>query len=191
MSFLGAGSGLEDLWAPEYARNSLPKMMEGKANTNTLCAVLLTDTAVHCLFLQTTTADPQQGMIDVTYDEDRDDLLTELIDEEGADDTRELQEACATPNSLFSTLQKEYNDILVNYTNMEDIKSSQSLHTLQHHVNHVKENLKLARTGSLWLKMMQIAALIRMFIIIECTANWHLHLKSTHDMLPYFAAAGN
>ena len=185
------GSGLEDLWASGYARNSLPKMMEGKANTKTLRACLLTDASLHCLFLQTTTADPQQGMIDVTYNEDTDDLLTELIDEEGAGDTRELQEACATPNSLFSTLQKEYNDLLVNYTNMKDIKSSQSLHTLQDHVNHVTENLKLARTGSLWLMLMQIVAIIRMFIRIECTANRHLHLKSTHDMLPYFAAAGN
>ena len=110
MSFLRAGcklmegSGLEDLWATTYARNSLPKMMERKANTKTLCAFLLADAALHCLFLQTTTADPQQGMIDVTYDEDRYELLTDLIDEEGADDTRELQEACATPNSLFSTL---------------------------------------------------------------------------------------
>ena len=74
---------------------------------------------------------------------------------------------------------------------MEDIKSSQSLHTLQDHVNHVKNNLTLARTGSLWLMLMQIVAIIRMCIRIECTANWHLHLKSTHDMLPYFAAAGN
>ena len=125
------------------------------------------------------------------YNEDTDDLLTELIDEEGADDTRELQEACATPNSLFSALQIEYNDLLVNYTNVEDIKSSQSLHTLRDHVNHVKENLKLARTASLCLMLMQIVAIIRMFIRTECTANWHLHLKSTHDMLPYFAAACN
>ena len=36
----------------------------------------------------TTPGDPQQGMSDDTYNEDRDDLLTELIDEEGADDTR-------------------------------------------------------------------------------------------------------
>ena len=108
MSFLGAGcklkegSGLEDLWATEYARNSLPKMMEGKANTKTLCAFLLTDAAVHCLFLQTTTADPQQGMSDDTYDEDRDALLTELIDEEAADDTRTV---CHSQVTIFHTTE--------------------------------------------------------------------------------------
>ena len=52
------GSGLEDLWATEYARNSLPKMMEGKANTKTLCAFLLTDAAVYCLFLQNDNSRP-------------------------------------------------------------------------------------------------------------------------------------
>ena len=185
------GSGLEDLWATVYARNSLPKMMEGKAYTKTLRACLLTDAALHYLLLQTTPGDPQQGMSDDTPHEDRYDLLTELIDEEGVDDTRELQEACATPNSLFSTLQKEYNDLLVNDTKMEDITSSQSLHTLQDHLNHVKENLKLARTGRLWLMLMQIVAIIRMFIRSERTGNWYLHIKVTYDMLPYFAAAGH
>ena len=60
----------------------------------------------------------------MTHNEDSDDLLTILIDEEGADDTRELQEPCDTTNSLFSTLQKEYNGLLVNETTVEDIKSS-------------------------------------------------------------------
>ena len=49
------------------------------------------------------------------YDEDRYDLLNELMD----DDTRVLQEQCATHNSLFSTLQKEYNDLQVNDTTVE------------------------------------------------------------------------
>ena len=100
----------------------------------------------------------------MTHNGDRDDLLTILIDEEGADDTRELQEPCATPNSIFSTLQKEYNGLLVNDTTVEYIKSSQSLHALQDHINHVKENQKLARTGRLWLMLMQIVAFIQMFI---------------------------
>ncbi len=92
----------------------------------------------------------------MTHNGDRDDLLTILIDEEGADDTRELQEPCATPNSIFSTLQKDYNGLLVN--------DSHALHTLQDHINHVKENQKLARTGRLWLMLMQIVAFIQMFI---------------------------
>ena len=60
------GSGLEDLWATAYARNSLPKMMEGKAYTKTLRACQLTDAALHCLLLQTTPGDPHQRMSDDT-----------------------------------------------------------------------------------------------------------------------------
>ena len=96
-------------------------------------------------------------MSDDTYD-DRDYLLMELIDEEGADDTRELHEPDTTHNSLFSTLQKEYNDLLVNETTVEDVKSSQSLHMLQYHINRMKE--KWPRTGRLWLMLMQIVAIV-------------------------------
>ena len=102
-------------------------MMEGKACTKTLRACPLTYPALHCVLLQTTPGDPQQGMGDDTYEEDKYDLFTELIDEEGADDTIGLQDPCATPNSLFSTLQKVYNGLLVNDTTVEDIKPDVSL----------------------------------------------------------------
>ena len=121
----------------------------------------------------------------MTHNEDRDDLLTELTDEEGADDTRELQEPCATPNSLFSILQKEYNGLLVNDTTpVEDIPSRQSLHTLQDHINHVKENQKLARTGRIWLMLIQIVPIIRMFIRSERAGNWYINLKATRICCP-------
>ena len=108
-------------------------MLVGEAYTKTMRACLLTDAVLHGLLLQTTPGDPQQWISDDTYNEDRDDLLTELIDEEGADDTRGLQEPCATPNSLFSTLQKEYNGLLVNDTTVEYIKLNQAnLYTPSH-----------------------------------------------------------
>ena len=138
----------------------------------------MTHAALHCLLLQTTTGDPQEGMSDDTYDEDRDDLLTELIDEEVADDTRELQEPYATTNSPFFTLQEEYNDLLVTDTTMKDIKSSQYLHTLQDHINHVKENQIWSRTGRPWLMLMQIVAIIRMFIL-----EWTTSLDSSSGTL--------
>ena len=105
--------------------------MEGKAYTSTLRANLLPDAALRCLLLQSTPGDPQQGMSDAPYDEDRYDyLLTELIDEEDYDDKRELQGPCATDNSLFSTLHKQYNNILVDDTMVDGMKLSQSQHML-------------------------------------------------------------
>ena len=99
----------------------------------------------------------------MTHNEERDDLDMELIDEEDADDTRELLEPDVTHNSLFSTQHKEYNDVLVNDTTVEDITSSQSHNTLEDHINHVKENHKWSSTGTFWLMLMQIVAIIQMF----------------------------
>ena len=82
-------------------------MMERKACTNTLHACLLTHAALHCLFVQTTPGDPQQGMSDDTYDEVRDYLLKELIDEEDADDTKEL---CAAHSCRRSAVAYIYNN---------------------------------------------------------------------------------
>ena len=38
---------------------------------------------------------------------------------------------------------------------------------------------------------MQVVAIARMFNRTERTGNWHLHLRTTQDMLPIFVAAGH
>ena len=59
MSFLGAGcklmedAELKELWSTVYQENSLPKMIEGKAYSRCLRAVLLTDSALHFSLLST------------------------------------------------------------------------------------------------------------------------------------------
>ena len=61
MSFVGAGckfmedSGLDVLWPTIYAKNSLPRMMEGKTYTKTLRTCLLTDAALYIYLLQADT----------------------------------------------------------------------------------------------------------------------------------------
>ena len=57
MSFVGAGckfmedSVIDGLWPTIYAKNSLPKMMEGKTYTKTLRSCLLTDAALLYIYL--------------------------------------------------------------------------------------------------------------------------------------------
>lgn len=48
-----------------------------------------------------------------------------------------------------------------------------------------------SRTAKLWLQYMDMVALMRQFIKGERTGDWELHLKSTRQMLPYYAAAGH
>ena len=63
MSFLGAGckliedGGLRELWSTVYQENSLPKMMDGKAYSRCLRAVLLTDSALHFTLLSSKETD--------------------------------------------------------------------------------------------------------------------------------------
>ena len=81
-------------------------MMKGKACTKTLRSCLLTHPVLHCLLLQTTPGNPKRGTGDDTYDEDKDDFLTKLIDEEGADDTRGLQKNVRHPQlTIFHTAE--------------------------------------------------------------------------------------
>ena len=82
MSLLGAGCKLMEHWkevdSKVYGQLSVPETLcpqlwKGKAYSNTLRASLLTYAALHCLSLQTTPGDPQQGENNDTYYEDGDD----------------------------------------------------------------------------------------------------------------------
>jgi len=48
-----------------------------------------------------------------------------------------------------------------------------------------------SRTRQLWLQYMQYVRIVKQFLLTERTCNWHLHLKSVHDMLNLFAATGH
>ena len=55
----------------------------------------------------------------------------------------------------------------------------------------VKESMKRSRTSTPWLQYMKMLDILRQFIKAETMGNWRLHLKATHEMLPYFAASGH
>jgi len=78
-------SGLDDVWAEVYARNSLRKMMEGKSYSKTLRACLLTDAALHNLLMSTDFAEDHQQQ-DVDDISDYIDKSHDIIVEEDGDD---------------------------------------------------------------------------------------------------------
>lgn len=43
----------------------------------------------------------------------------------------------------------------------------------------------------MWIQYIEMVALLRLYIRAERTGDWYLHLKTSRDMLPYFAAAGH
>ena len=58
-------------------------------------------------------------------------------------------------------------------------------------VGNLKFVLDVSRTGKLWLQFKDFVSVIRMFIPAERTGNFELHISSSEQMLPYFAAAGH
>ena len=102
MSFMGAGcklmqdTGLAELWTTVYKKNSLPKMMEGKAYSRCLRACLLTDSALHYTVLSANegTANTEERVyepIDTFNNADElidlDSNIFELLNDENLDDT--------------------------------------------------------------------------------------------------------
>ena len=47
------------------------------------------------------------------------------------------------------------------------------------------------RTAQLWLQYMDMVDILRRFARAERTGNWHLHLRTLREMLPFLAAAGH
>ena len=98
MSFLGSAckimeeSGIEDLWSNVYARNSLPKRLEGKAYHKALRACLLTDAALHIVLLESSLLRMQ--LVNST------DVLEGLCNEDNADSCENKSEYAMADNQL-------------------------------------------------------------------------------------------
>lgn len=217
MSFLGAigklmeGSGLEDLWTTVYARNSLPKMIEGKAYTKALRACLLADAALH-LILVDSREEPDDD-IDANDEEciEQQELLPcDLQEQTAQDDSNGRQGEESVPVSAGSdmaetgesdvdmmhsediiSLKEFYDALMSRKVPAEHAGSCIALQELCQKVQDLKANQLSSRTGKLWLMFMRLVSIVRMFIRAERTGNWVLHLWATQEMLPYFAAAGH
>ena len=48
-----------------------------------------------------------------------------------------------------------------------------------------------SRTAHVWIIYLKMFELVKQFIKAERTGNWALHLKTTMEMLPFFAATGH
>ena len=58
---VNGGCGSKELWSTVYQENSLPKMIEGKAYSRCLRAVLLTDSTLHFSLLSTKETQDTEG----------------------------------------------------------------------------------------------------------------------------------
>ena len=101
-----------------------------------------------------------------------------------------LAETEQIPEDLNSTIQL-YDKVMAHEVSVDTVCSEIILDTVQQKLQDQSNALTSNPTARLWIEYMRMVDLLRQFLKAERTGNWHLHLKSLQEMLPYFAAAGH
>ena len=145
MSFLGAGcklmedAGLKELWSTVYQDNYLPKMIEGKAYSRCLMAVLLTDSALHFYLLLTKETQCTEGDERVfkptdTFDKSRDvqdgnifETLHDIEDLESYGNGDDSEDSKSMADKLIETLRNNFSDDPLFIFNEDTIKQLNEL----------------------------------------------------------------
>ena len=151
VSFLGAGcklmedEGLKELWSTIYQENFLPKMIEGKAYSQCLRTVLLTDSTLHFSLLSTKETQGTEGdervfeptdMFDKSGDVQDGNIFKTLYDIEDLesysyDNGDDSKDAKSIADKLIETLRNDFSDDPLFIFNEDTIK----------HVNELCESL--------------------------------------------------
>ena len=74
---------------------------------------------------------------------------------------------------------------------LEDVHDNDEIDYIAKRLDDISKSIKASRTSTLWLQYMKMLDIRRQFVKAERTGNWQLHLKSTYEILPYFAASGH
>ncbi|XP_069109699.1 uncharacterized protein [Argopecten irradians] len=184
MSFLGCighlmgNSGLHETLETVFASNAVGHMMSGKAVQRALRGHFLVDTALHAILLS--------SIYDITLPMGKEETNNEDSRNEHLNDDSSSRIHCDLVNAvelLEKTLSAE--------VSMETVLSSDVLDIIQEKLTVTCQGLEGKRTAKLWLQYMHMVKLLRCFVKAERTGQWLLHLKTVHDMLHYFAAAGH
>ena len=99
-----------------------------------------------------------------------------------------LAETEQIPEDLNSAIQL-YDKVMAHKVSVDTVCSEIIIETVQQRLQN--QRLTSNPTARLWIQYMSMVDLLRQFLKAEHTGNWHLHLKSLQEMLPYFAAAGH
>ena len=73
----------------------------------------------------------------------------------------------------------------------EDVHDNDVIDYIAKRLDNISKSMKAPRTSTLWLQYMRMPDILRKFIKAERTGDWQLHLRSTYEILSYFAASGH
>ena len=170
MSYLGCighvmnGSGLQDMFLLNYGPNTVRHMLTGKAYSRSLRGHLLVERALMFLLLELVRTDVADTDFGRVTDRDLTELsrIVERVQTEKVDNESSVLNECSSLAKIDRLLDEQKRKL-----------SSES------------------RTACLWIQYLCWIHLVKQFIMAERTGNWQLHLETTADMLPLFAAAGH
>ena len=132
-------AGLKELWSTVYQDNYLPKMIEGKAYSRCLMAVLLTDSALHFYLLltketQCTEGDERVFKPTYTFDKSRDvqdgnifETLYDIEDLESYGNGDDSEDTKSMADKLIETLRNNFSDDPLFIFNEDTIKQLNEL----------------------------------------------------------------
>ena len=168
MSFVGckghlmANTGLREALESIYAKNSVDHMMSGKAISRALRGHFIVDAVLTGL------------------------LLTQKKDFESTEPSQRTEHLASITEDM-KVLYKE----MMEGGDIELLCKSEVVGRYENAIALQKESLQGSRTAKLWLQYMDMVDILRKYIRAERLGNWLLHLKTTQEMLPYFAACGH
>ena len=84
-----------------------------------------------------------------------------------------------------------YDKLMIKEVSPEELINNPEITRIKLEPNNTKLVLNDCRTAQLWSLYFEMIDILKKFIATERTGNWESHLKTLHEMLPYFAAAGH
>lgn len=214
------GSGIEELLETVYAENAVIHMLTGKAISRALRGHILVETVLNALLMSEAYGIPlpksavtekeidENPVEPETYSGERMEVETAIP--KNLPDPRETQSHESTQASSVSesndvldqvvspensshlrAVQEIIDRLLSHEIRIEDISSDETIARLEQKLKECRNNLASLRTSKLWLQYLDMIEILRCFIKAERTGDWHLHLETLSEMLPYFAASGH
>ena len=204
MSFLGSighimtETGLKDLFSVEYAENTVPHMLSGKAIARAIRAHTLVELALHALFA----ADifeinrPDNNAVLVNDEESIDQTNARHNRDKRSDAiiTLDINEQAAHvhADTVAEEAIKLFDNLMKHEVDLADEESDENVKNIvQLLVTKLEDMRKKNRTSKLWTQYIKMLGILGKFVKAERTGNWMLHLQTVRDMLPYFAATGH
>ena len=200
MSFLGCigkimeDSGLKELLSTVYAPNTVGHMLNGKAIGRAIRGHMLVHDALNTLLLEKTFPFLHNDNCKQVGASD-DDTEVEISDrDENNNSVAHVDNETEASNSSETGLMRLvnlYDKLMAKEVSPNEVISNPDIDKTKDELQKTKISLSNCRTAQLWLLYLELIDLLKRFIAAERTGNWKSHLKTLHDMLPFFGAAGH